>query len=180
MRFADIILMRAECEVMANQLDLAQADVNTIRARAALPTNWVDTYKDNSNPQGGYTTTPAANYVVGMYGTPASTSFASNGQAYALEAVMCERQLEFGMEGQRFFDLQRQDAASGTGGPTFAPFGAGYMANTLNAYYKADNRITNPVLASAKFTQGRDELWPIPELEINNEAGKLKQNPGYN
>jgi len=188
-RFADVILWRAECYVMTNQLALAQADVNTIRARAKNPNSWVYNYADNSNPSGGYSSTPAANYVVGMYGTPASTSFATNGQAYALQAVMMERQLEFGQEGQRFFDLQRQDAASGTNGPTFAPFGAGYMANTLNAYYKADNRTSgtlvnsnstpNPVLGPAHFTQGRDELWPIPQTEIQNEQGKLKQNPNY-
>ncbi len=179
MRFADVILMRAECYVMTNQLDLAQADVNTIRARAALPSNWVYNYTDNSNPQGGYSTTPAANYVCAQYGVAAGTSFSGNGQSWALQAVMMERQLEFGMEGQRFFDLQRQDAATGSGGPTFAPFGAGYMASTLNAYYAADNRIYNPVLSLAKFTQSRDELWVIPELEIQNEGGKLKQNPGY-
>jgi hypothetical protein len=178
-RFADVILWRAECEVMTGDLADAQIDVNTVRARAANPTSWVYNYLDNSNPEGGYSTTPAANYKVGMYGTPASTSFAANGQAYALEAVMTERQLELGMEGHRFYDLQRQDAASGSGGPTFAPFGAGYMASVLNSYYKADNRITNPVLSTAKFTQGRDELYLIPQLEIQNEAGKLKQNPGY-
>jgi len=194
-RFADVILWRAECEVMTGALAAAQADVNTVRARAANRTSWVMDYANNANPEGGYSTTPAANYVVGMYGTPGSTSFTANGQAYALEAVMCERQLEFGMEGQRFFDLQRQDAATGTGGPTFAPFGAGYMASVLNGYYKADNRSTaggganytltnsnstpNPVLAPAKFTQGRDELWPIPLQEIQYEKGKLKQNPNY-
>ena len=179
MRFADVILMRAECYVMTNQLDLAQADVNTIRARAALQSNWVYNYTDNSNPQGGYSTTPAANYVCAQYGVAAGTSFSGNGQSWALQAVMMERQLEFGMEGQRFFDLQRQDAATGTGGPTFAPFGAGYMASTLNSYYKADNRITNPVLGPAHFTTGRDELWPIPLQEIQDEKGQLKQNPNY-
>jgi hypothetical protein len=178
-RFADVILWRAECEVMTGALAAAQADVNTIRARAALKTNWVYDYADNSNPEGGYSTTPAANYVVGMYGTVASTSFVSMGQTLSLEAVMMERQLEFGMEGQRFFDLQRQDAASGSGGPTFAPFGTGYMASVLNSYYKADNRIANPVLSPAHFTTGRDELWPIPQLEIQDEGGKLKQNPNY-
>jgi hypothetical protein len=170
-----VILWRAECEVMTGALAAAEADVNTIRARAALPSNWVYNYADNSNPGGGYSTTPAANYKVGLY----SGQFAANGQSYALQAVMMERQLEFGMEGQRFFDLQRQDAASGSGGPTFAPFGAGYEGGVLNAYYKADNRITNPVLSTAKFTVGRDELYPIPQNEIDIEGGKLVQNPKY-
>jgi hypothetical protein len=178
-RFADVILWRAECEVMTGALAAAQTDVNTIRMRAMNKTSWVYNYADNTNPQGGYSITPAANYVVGLYGKAAGTDFVTMGQALSLEAVMMERQLEFGEEGQRFFDLQRQDAASGSGGPTFAPFGVGYMAGVLNAYYAADNRIPNPVLSAAKFTSGRDELWPIPQTEIQNEQGKLKQNPNY-
>lgn len=99
--------------------------------------------------------------------------FAANGQAYARAALIMERQLEFGMEGQRFFDLQRQDSRFG------GKAGTGFMAGVLNAYYKADNRITNPVLNSAKFTAGRDEVYPIPLTQIDIEGGKLKQNPLY-
>jgi starch-binding outer membrane protein, SusD/RagB family len=169
MRFADIILMHAECEVSAGNLGLAEADVNMVRTRAADPTGWVHTYKDNSNPQGGFTTTPAANYKVGLY----SGQFTANGTNYAWLAILAERQLEFGMEGQRFFDLQRFDGLYG------GPMAKGFMAGVLNAYYAADNRITNPVLSSAKFTAGRDELYPIPLNEITKEGGALKQNPLY-
>jgi hypothetical protein len=170
-RFADIILWRAECYIFgsAPNLALAEADVNTIRARAAIPSGWVHTYTDNSKPEGGYTNTPAANYHVGTY----AGQFTANGKAYAIAALMTERQLEFGMEGHRFFDLQRMDAASG------GPLPAGYMAGILNAYYAADNRIANPVLKSASFTTGRDEFYPIPQSQIDAEQGKLKQNPGY-
>jgi len=168
-RFADVILWRAEAEVELGTLALAEADVNTIRARAALPSNWVDTYIDNTAPSKGYTTTPAANYQVGLY----SGQFTANGTEYARQAVLVERQLEFGMEGMRFFDLQRYDGRFGGPEPT------GFMANVLNQYYKADNRIQNNVLNSAKFTAGRDEAYPIPITEIDIEAGKLKQNNGY-
>ena len=168
-RFADVILWRAECEVQTGALAAAEADVNLVRARAADPTGWVHTYIDVTKPQGGYTNTPAANYHVGLY----SGQFTANGAAWAMAAVMCERQLEFGMEGQRFFDLQRQDGVTG------GPLGAGYMAGVLNSYYKADNRIANPVLTSAKFVAGRDELYPIPNPEIQAENGKLTQNKGY-
>jgi len=168
-RFADVILWRAEAEVQTGALAAAEADVNLVRSRAADPTGWVHTYIDNTKPQGGYTSTPAANYHVGLY----SGQFAANGAAWALAAVMCERQLEFGMEGQRFFDLQRQDGATG------GPLGAGYMAGVLNTYYKSDTRIANPVLSSAKFTTGRDEFYPIPQQEIQAENGQLKQNPNY-
>ncbi len=168
-RFADVILWRAEAEAELGSLALAEADVNTIRARAALPSNWVTTYVDNTAPSKGNTTTPAANYHVGLY----SGQFTANGIAYARLAIMCERQLEFGMEGHRFFDLMRFDGRFGGPQPT------GFMANVLNQYYKADNRIANPVLSIAKFTAGRDEVWPIPITEIDIEAGKLKQNNGY-
>ena len=77
------------------------------------------------------------------------------------------------MEGHRFFDLQRMDGRFG------GPMPTGWMAGVLNAYYKADNRIANPVLSAAHFTAGRDEVYPIPFQEISAEGGKLVQNPGY-
>lgn len=168
-RFADVILWRAEAEVETGSLAAAEADVNLIRARAADPTGWVHTYVDNSDPSKGNTNTPAANYHVGLY----TGQFSANGQEYARQAVLMERQLEFGMEGQRFYDLQRIDGRFG------GSEAAGYMAGVLNAYYKADNRITNPVLSTAQFTAGRDEVYPIPLNEIDKEGGKLKQNNKY-
>ena len=172
-RYADVILWKAECEIETNDLASAETDVNLVRARAADPTGWVHTYVNDADPSKGFTSTPAANYKVGLYGATAGTGFTANGQAYARAALMMERQLEFGMEGQRFFDLQRHDGIFGGSG------GSGYMAGVLNAYYKADNRITNPNLSTAKFTGGRDEIYPIPQNEIDIEGGKLKQNPGY-
>ncbi|HAL82815.1 MAG TPA: RagB/SusD family nutrient uptake outer membrane protein [Mucilaginibacter sp.] len=168
-RFADVILWRAECEVEANDLPDAEADVNKVRTRAADPTGWVHTYVDNTDPSKGFTTTPAANYKVGLY----SGQFAANGQDYARQAVLMERKLEFGMEGMRFFDLQRYDGLYGGKG------GSGYMADVLNAYIKADTRIFNPVLNGHTFTKGKNELYPIPQIQIDFEAGKLKQNPQY-
>jgi len=69
---------------------------------------WVHTYNDPSNPLGGFTNTPAANYKVGLYGAAGGnplTGFTVGGQTYARKAIYMERLLELGMEGHRFFDL---------------------------------------------------------------------------
>jgi len=171
-RFADVYLWRAEAEVETNDLASAEADVNVIRNRMANhPEYWVHTYIDNSNPGKGFTTTPAANYKI----LPYSGQFTANGQAYARNAVEVERQLETGMEGRRFFDLQRYDPLYG------GHEAAGFMASVINAH-KTQDIIwlgTNPVLAGGTFTAGKNEIYPIPLSQIDLEGGQLKQNPGY-
>jgi len=171
-RVADLYLWRAEAEVETSALGAAEADINVIRNRMAQhPEYWVHTYIDNANPSAGFTTTPAANYVIKPY----SGQFTANGQAYARNAVEVESQIETGMEGRRFFNLQRWD---GTYGGAEAK---GFMAGIINAH-KTQDIIwlgTNPVLAGGTFTAGKNELYPIPLSQIDVEAGQLKQNPGY-
>jgi hypothetical protein len=171
-RFADIYLLRAEAEVETNQLPAAEADINVIRNRMAQhPEYWVHTYVDNANPSAGFTTTPAANYVIKPY----SGQFAANGQAWSRNAVEIESQLETGMEGRRFFNLQRWDPLYGGHEAT------GFMAGIINAHKTQDIKWlgTNPVLAGGTFTAGKNELYPIPLTQIDLEGGQLKQNPGY-
>ena len=169
-RFADVILWAAECEVEIGSLAQAETYVNLVRARAANPAGWVHTYIDNANPTKGFTNIPAAKYTVGLY----SGQFTANGQAYAREAVRFERRLEFGMEGHRFFDLQRYDN------------GTGYMADVLNAYIQHELKVPkfNPIIfVGATFKKGKTEIYPIPQiqLDLSNAGGKqvLKQNPNY-
>lgn len=89
-RFADVLLMAAECEIEVGSLEKAREYINRVRARAANPADFVN----------DATGTPAANYQVKPYG-----SFAS--QDEARNAVRFERRLELAMEGHRFFDLVR-------------------------------------------------------------------------
>jgi hypothetical protein len=91
-RYADVLLLKAECEAMTGADDLGFGEVNLLRERAA-----------NSFVYEADGTTPAANYVISEYPTP----FGSGAQA--MVAIKFERKLELGQEGHRFYDLQRWD-----------------------------------------------------------------------
>ncbi len=173
MRFADVILWAAECEVEVGSLDQAEIYVNMIRARAALPSGWVYKNSGYNAAQGVYTaqTTPADNYKINPY--PAG-AFAGGGQDYARKAVRFERRLELAMEGNRFFDLQRWDN------------GTGYMADILNQYVSVEKTRLSfyYIVNGAVFTKGINEYFAIPQVQIDAENAtgtiNLTQNPGYN
>jgi hypothetical protein len=90
MRYADVLLMAAECEIEAGSMETTRTYINKVRARAAASSQ-----KDLSGISN------AANYKVGLYEVP----FAS--QDEARKAVRFERKLELAEEGHRFFDLVR-------------------------------------------------------------------------
>lgn len=111
-RFAQVLLWAAECEVEVGSLDKAEQYVNMIRARAANPAGFV--------MNGG---APALNYVIKPY--PAGW-FAAQGQDMSRKAVHFEEKLELAMEGQRFFDLVRW----------------GLAGTDINAYFKYEGQFT--------------------------------------
>lgn len=90
-RYADAVLLLAECKAMTNDGDLGLAEVNAVRTRASNPAGFVREDDDSAD---------AAIYVIGLYG-----SFAS--QAEAMTTIKMERKLELGQEGHRYYDLQR-------------------------------------------------------------------------
>ncbi|MGB5667431.1 MAG: RagB/SusD family nutrient uptake outer membrane protein [Maribacter sp.] len=152
-RFADVLLMAAEAEIEAGTLEQARAYTNRVRARAANATYWVKT--EFGNP----TAPNAANYVIAEY--PAS-QFAD--QASARAAVRFERKLELSGEGHRFFDLVRW----------------GVAATELNAYLQYEAQFLQTKFAGASFTAGKNELYPIPQAQIDIQGTDvLPQNPLY-
>ena len=75
----------------------------------------------------------------------------ASGQESLRMAIWKERRVELAMECDRFFDLIRQ----------------GRAAEVLNALGK-------------HFTKGKNEVFPVPQVEIDASEGKITQNPGYN
>ena len=148
MRYADVLLMAAECEIEAGSLEKARDYVNQVRARAANPASWVKR-PDGSN---------AANYVIGLYNTPWFD------QGFARTVVRFERKLELSGEGHRFYDLVRWGTA----------------ASTIQSYLQFEGATLGAALGGASFTAGKNELYPIPQEQLDARApGVLQQNPGY-
>ena len=75
--------------------------------------------------------------------------------APSLTNIWHERRVELAMEHDRFFDLVRQESVrSGTIVPAFAAHGK-------------------------TFVKGKNEIFPIPQPQIDLSGGVLTQNPGY-
>ncbi|WP_062053026.1 RagB/SusD family nutrient uptake outer membrane protein [Aquimarina longa] len=150
-RFAEVLLWRAEIMAVKGEGDLGVALVDRIRTRAANPDDFVKELDANGKPTGN----PAANYVIQPYG-----SFTS--QEQAIKAVAHEYRIETALEGHRFFDLVRRGVAD----------------QVLSTYLNTE--ITKRShLNSASFTAGKNERYPIPQTVISVSNGKIKQNEGY-
>jgi hypothetical protein len=166
-RYADVLLMLAECEVELSNLDGARILVNQVRTRAG---------NCAQGPNGGALQVPIddpsidwANYKVGTYpgGHP---SFAT--QEAAREAVRRERRLELATEGHRIFDLRRW----------------GTLKPTIDAYRAYEKTVTNVVggttvrvadLDGAEPVADKHYVFPLPNTEVDRSNGNLKQNTGF-
>lgn len=102
-------------------------------------------------------------YMIGTY--PAGY-FTTQGAAYARRAVQFERRLELAQEGHRFFDMVRY----------------GSVTVDMSNYYAHEAKSGMPGYADARFTGGKNEVFPIPQVAIDLASKKgivLVQNPGY-
>jgi len=155
-RFADILLMRAECAIQDNDLGTALKYINQVRARAA--NSFVE------NPAAGKTLTDlvngttktgaAATYKIGLY-----NNFASKEEA--LVALQREMRAEFGMEGHRWFDIARW----------------GTVAEVLNAYRAYEGQYF-----PGKFGNVYNANWvtyPIPTTTLQAAMGRIVQGENW-
>ncbi len=154
-RFADVLLLAAECEIEAGSLANARNLVNQVRARAANPDGWVKEADGTTN---------AANYDIQQYPDPGPFDT----QANARVALYMERKLELGMEGHRYFDLNRwgitvQELNRVMAYETTTPWGAN------GAMYLQGTAVVGP----------EDVTFPIPQRQLDLMPGVLVQNEGH-
>lgn len=111
-RYADVVLMRAEALIELGQHQDALPLINEIRTRAAASTTLTSAYTSNNHIE---------TYQDGVNCTWT--------QDFARQALRWERRLEFAMEGNRFFDLVRWGVAAETMNAFYA------VEKTKRAYY---------------------------------------------
>lgn len=76
-----------------------------------------------------------------------------------LAAVKHERRVELAMEYNRLYDLKRWNSYID-------------VMNAFAAYPYSNGR-------GASFKKGVNEVFPVPQVEIDRTGGSIKQNPGY-
>lgn len=145
------IIRLADVYLMAAEC-AASSEVNDL-AYAMDRVNDVRTRAQQIPPQ---TLTPggaaAADYRISLY-----TSFPDN--AFALKAIQFERRLELALEGHRFFDLVRW----------------GIAKQTLDSYSTFEGSYIS-IYSNVTFREGVNEIFPIPQEQIDRSGGALTQN----
>ncbi len=149
-RYADVMLWEAEALIELGRQDEALPLINTVRERAGKSTQKL--IDKSGNPTGLFS---ISTYQPGT-NCPAWT------QDFARRALRWERRLELSQEGVRFFDLVRW----------------GIAAETVNAYFATEKK-RRTYMNEAKFTENKDEYFPIPKNQINFSKKLYKQNYGW-
>jgi starch-binding outer membrane protein, SusD/RagB family len=149
LRYADVLLMKAEALIELGRQDEALPIINQLRTRASQSVALLKDVNDNPN----------ANYKVGTYQPGVNITW---DQATARKALRFERRLEMAMESSRFFDLVRWGVAE----------------PVLNKYF-AEEKTKRSFLNNARFEKNKNEYLPIPQGQMNLSRGNYIQNKGY-
>lgn len=133
LRYADVILLKAEALYHLGQPDQALAELNKVRARA---------FGNSSH-----------NYAL---------SDISDQESF-IDKLLLERQLEFALENERWFDLVRTSRFMTT-------------LKQVERYYNITDKVAQVVNLEP---QPYHKLFPIPNNQIELAPGILTQNEGY-
>jgi len=144
-RFADVLLLLAECQIETGDLNDALQNINAVRERTANPAGYV------MESDG---VTPAATYKISIYPNFPDLD-------YARKALYMERKLELGMEGHRYFDLNRR--------------GVTYSELSRALEYEISVPWGRPLYGPADLGP-EDVTYPIPQRQIDLSNGQLIQN----
>jgi len=146
-RYADVLLMLAESQIQTGDMSGAMININLVRARAADPNGFVKEADGSTN---------AASYNIREY-----TAAEWGSSVDPMTALMMERKLELGMEGHRWFDLNRW----------------GVTVNELNRVltYEKTQQWGSSAYGSA-VVGPEDITYPIPDRQIDLSNGNLTQN----
>jgi starch-binding outer membrane protein, SusD/RagB family len=161
-RYAHVLLWRAEVAAETGDLVTATSLVNQIRTRAQAEKVMGRCRTFVLSSQTGLkiaTSVPAANYLVNPY--PAT--FANLDAAR--KAIRTEQRLEMAMEGFRFFDLVRW----------------GIAQTTISAYIEQDKAFRS-LLGGTKpavYASPKNDYWPLPQTQVDLQPGVLTQRAGY-
>lgn len=139
-RYADVLLWKAEAEAELGNLGTAAEYVNYVHQRARKST--IQTVISNTQVE----------YTEGSI--PADVTFSN--QTDALDYIFDERRRELGMEGHTFFDVVRAGRTA-----QFAERGTDVHGRAF------------------EWTEGVNNVLPIPYTEVLLHRGNLIQNPGY-
>lgn len=153
-RFADVLLMKAEAVGFDGAAGTSVGIINQIRGRA-----------------GAADYTGTGNFNATFYEYPATGANAINDDAAFKDALFNERRLELAFENQRYFDILRSGSA--------LEIIRGYFAQEYDIHY-ANYRPVIPLAELQGYVTQDRLLLPIPQREIDtNDQIEISQNAGY-
>ena len=155
--------MNKKAYLMANEFpptgDAAHSGKNEIKLRYGMLLLW---YAEAANQNGNTEAALAALNEVRHRARQGNAAVLPDVQVRDKDqlenAIWHEQRVEYGMENYRFFDLVRQ----------------GRAGKVLREYAEKYNTVKG-----RNFRDGINELFPIPQTEIDLSQGKLEQNFGY-
>ncbi|RXF71333.1 RagB/SusD family nutrient uptake outer membrane protein [Arcticibacter tournemirensis] len=152
-RFADVLLMKAEAIGYDGPAGESVSLINKIRERAGA-----------IDYDGG-------DFSKIFYKYAADGSFSVQSEQAFWNNLLHERRLELAFENQRFFDLVRTDKLLGTIG--------NYFESEYQVHYRRYRPAITVDALKANLTAEKI-LLPIPQREIDtNDQQRIPQNPGY-